>query len=634
VSIRAATETRNLGRYHVVKRLAKGGMADVLLARSIGVAGFERHVVIKRIHPELGDEPRYRKMFLDEARLAASLHHHNIVQVNDIGEQSGEYFFAMEYVHGEDARTLLIEANKRNQMIPTEHVITIAMAAAAGLHHAHEQKGPDKRPLHIVHRDVSPANILVGYDGGVKVADFGIAFAANRAEQTQSGVLKGKASYMSPEQCNCEPVDRRSDVFSLGIVLYELATVHPCFKGDNDFHTMSAIVNGRFTRPSTLNAMIHPDLEAIIMKALAAKPADRYATCDEMRIALDKFADAQNLRTSTTALADYMKQQFGTRPEPWLEEATPDEAEIEITGSSPLDLVLELKLPELDDDEDDLSIPIETTVAPAGMEPIKLEGAEAAADERARRETAPQTPRAGENPRPETAAESPRPLKAIPSSTTAVRTSGPTNAAPIGTMPRTPGMPKPTPSGSWNRLLATKAGSNASTPSNSNASATERPVKETLPLRALSLVPPATPAPQVVPAVQFPDDDEPEVGRSLSFVPEPVMKRLMMIKRAWLVASAMLLGIAVIAFIVVMTRSSAKHAPAATPSEDVAPRLIETQHAAPVVAPKAPAAAAPSSASSEITAPKPETVAPATPAPKPTKKAPAKKWDPDALFPN
>jgi cytoskeletal protein RodZ len=159
-------------------------------------------------------------------------------------------------------------------------------------------------------------------------------------------------------------------------------------------------------------------------------------------------------------------------------------------------------------------------------------------------------------------------------------------------------------------------------------------VKETLPLRALSLVPPATPAPQVVPAVQFPDDDEPEVGRSLSFVPEPVMKRLMMIKRAWLVASAMLLGIAVIAFIVVMTRSSAKHAPAATSSEDVEPRVIETQHAAPVVAPKAPAAAAPSSASSEITAPKPETVAPATPAPKPTKKAPAKKWDPDALFPN
>jgi len=137
VSIRAATETTNLGRYHVVKRLAKGGMADVLLARSIGVAGFERHVVIKRIHPELGDEPRYRKMFLDEARLAASLHHHNIVQVNDIGEQAGEYFFAMEYVHGEDARTLLVEANRRRQLIPIEHVITIVTGAASGLHHAH-----------------------------------------------------------------------------------------------------------------------------------------------------------------------------------------------------------------------------------------------------------------------------------------------------------------------------------------------------------------------------------------------------------------------------------------------------------------------------------------------------------------
>src|SRR5688572_6299744 len=295
-------------------------MADVLLARTDGIEGFQRHVVIKRIHADLLDEPRYVKMFLDEARLAASLHHHNIVQVNDIGEEGGEYFFAMEYVHGEDARTLLIEASQRGQQIPIEHIVTIVTGAAAGLHHAHEQRGPDGQPFNIVHRDVSPANILVGYDGAVKVADFGIALATHRAEQTQSGVLKGKVAYMSPEQCNCEPVDRRSDVFSLGIVLYELATVRPCFAGDNDFMTMSSIVNGRIERPSLHRKDLPAELEAIIMKALAKSAADRYQSADEMRRALEDFAAAAGLRNSTTALADYMKQRFGTKALPWQED--------------------------------------------------------------------------------------------------------------------------------------------------------------------------------------------------------------------------------------------------------------------------------------------------------------------------
>src|SRR3954471_14579832 len=190
--MRAATETTNLGRYHVVKRLAAGGMADVLLARTVGISGFERHVVIKRIHAELGDEPRYRKMFLDEARLAASLHHANIVQVNDIGEEDGEYFFAMEYVLGEDVRKILGRAAETGTRVPLEHVLAIVTGAAAGLHHAHEQIRADGSSLGIVHRDVSPANILIGLDGGVKVVDFGIAKASHQTSQTQSGVLKGK----------------------------------------------------------------------------------------------------------------------------------------------------------------------------------------------------------------------------------------------------------------------------------------------------------------------------------------------------------------------------------------------------------------------------------------------------------
>jgi serine/threonine protein kinase len=308
-----------------VKRLAAGGMADLLLARTDGLQGFERHVVIKRIHPDLIGEDRYVKMFLDEARLAAALHHQNIVQVNDVGVDAGEYYFAMEYVHAEDARTLLVQASKRGRLIPIEHVITIVCGAAAGLHHAHEQCGPDRTPLDIVHRDVSPANILIGFDGSVKVADFGIALAAQRAETTQAGMVKGKIAYMSPEQCNCEHIDRRSDVFSLGIVLYELATVHPCFASGNDFATMKAIVGGNYQRPSCLNAAIDSELEKIICKALSPRPSARYQTADELRIALDSYAHRAGLRTSTTALADYLKEQFGTRPLPWLVEDDPDE---------------------------------------------------------------------------------------------------------------------------------------------------------------------------------------------------------------------------------------------------------------------------------------------------------------------
>jgi len=308
-----------LGRYEIIKHLARGGMADVLLGRTTGIEGFARHVVIKRIREDQAHDQRYVNMFVDEARLAASLHHHNIVQVNDIGHQGGEYFFTMEYVHGEDARALLASVSKSGQLVPIEHVMSIVCAAAAGLHHAHEQRGPDREPLDIVHRDVSPANILIGYDGGVKVADFGIAKAAHRTTQTRTGTLKGKVAYMSPEQCVGEAVDRRSDVFSLGIVLYELLTVRRLFKADNDFMTMTAIVLGYIPPPSTYRPELPPELEDIVLKALATKPSDRYATAQDLRLALEQLAAKLQLSMSSTALADYMKQVFGSRPEPWLD---------------------------------------------------------------------------------------------------------------------------------------------------------------------------------------------------------------------------------------------------------------------------------------------------------------------------
>ena len=176
-------------------------MADVLLARATGIEGFERHVVLKRIKEEQARDERFVQMFLDEARLAASLHHHNIVQVHDIGQDDGEYFFAMEYVHGEDLRKILMQIAEREQTVPFAHVIAIIAAAAAALHHAHEARSADRKPLGIVHRDVSPANILVAYDGNVKVVDFGIAKATQRTTETHSGLMKGKVAYMSASCC-------------------------------------------------------------------------------------------------------------------------------------------------------------------------------------------------------------------------------------------------------------------------------------------------------------------------------------------------------------------------------------------------------------------------------------------------
>ena len=236
----------SLGRYQLVRHLASGGMADVVLARVDGIEGFERHVVVKRIRDEHLADPRFVQMFLDEARLAASLHHHNIVQVHELGEEDGEYFFAMEYVHGEDLLKVLAHLADRDDRMPIDHCVTIALNVAAALHHAHELRGPapDRRPLGIVHCDVSPANILIGLDGDVKVIDFGIATPTQRTTQTGTDLLKGKVAYMSPEQCLGRPLDRRSDVFCLGICLYEMVTVRRLFKGANDFLTMSSITHG------------------------------------------------------------------------------------------------------------------------------------------------------------------------------------------------------------------------------------------------------------------------------------------------------------------------------------------------------------------------------------------------------
>ncbi len=312
------TRLARLGRYDVIRTLASGALTDLLLGRASGMEGFQRHVAIKRLRDEHAADPAVLEMFVNEARLGAALHHHNIVQVLDIGE-SGEPFFAMEYVHGVDLRKLLGLLSKRGEQLPFQHVLSIVASAAAALHHAHEQKGPDGKPLGIVHRQVTPGNILVGFDGNVKIVDFGMAKAAIKRSETGIGVLRGSAPYMAPEQCAGQRVDRRSDVFALGIVLYELSTVRRLFKGANEFLTMSAVVTAEVPRPSQYRRDVPPELEVIMLKALARDPLARYQTAGDMAEALDKVARSVGVGASTSQLASYMKLQFGDVREPWLE---------------------------------------------------------------------------------------------------------------------------------------------------------------------------------------------------------------------------------------------------------------------------------------------------------------------------
>lgn len=292
-------------------------MARIYIARTTGIGAFERHVVLKMILPERAADKHSVDMFLDEARLAAALNHQNVAQVFEVGQEGGVHFLAMEYVHGQDLRAVLAKAGQTGARIPIELALAIVVGAAAGLHHAHDRRSPDGVPLGIVHRDVSPSNIMIGYDGAVKLLDFGIAKATSRSVETQSGIIKGKFAYMSPEQCRGREVDRRSDVFSLGINLYEITTQHRCFRAESDFDTMHRIVTGDVVRPSRLVASYSPELERIVMTALAVDPERRFASCAAMLEEVENFAARARLSPSTMALGRFMRELFGEVPEPW-----------------------------------------------------------------------------------------------------------------------------------------------------------------------------------------------------------------------------------------------------------------------------------------------------------------------------
>ena len=272
------------GPYQLCGLIAKGGMAEVYRARSRDQP--ERMLAIKCMRPQLARESRFVDMFVREGKLALLFQHENIVATRDVGQIEGRYFIAMEYIGGKDLTQLLRRCQEANQRIPVPHAVYITALIARGLHYAHALSGADGRPLNIVNRDVSPSNVRLSYDGDIKMLDFGIAQALMKFT-SEIGVLKGKFSYMSPEQIRGMPVDSRTDLFSTGIVLHEMLTTEKLFRGDTEFALMEKVRKAEVSSPSTFNRRVPEDLDAICFKALARDVNDRYQNGNEMADALD-----------------------------------------------------------------------------------------------------------------------------------------------------------------------------------------------------------------------------------------------------------------------------------------------------------------------------------------------------------
>lgn len=300
------------GNYHLFERVNIGGMAEVFKAVSYGVEGFERLYAIKRVLPNIAEDQEFIDMFIDEAKIAVQLNHANIGQIFELGRDQKEnaYFIAMEFVQGKDLRAMYDRARKRGEVLDIPMCCHIVKEACEALEYAHNKKGERGEPLHLVHRDVSPQNLIVSYDGEVKLIDFGIAKAAGKASKTQSGILKGKFGYMSPEQVRGKPIDKRSDLFSLGVVFFELLTLERCFQGESDFSVLEKVRNSEIRRPSTLNRPIPPELERIVMKVLARNPDERYQSAAELQDALQKFLYQSGTFYARKDLAAYMRRTF------------------------------------------------------------------------------------------------------------------------------------------------------------------------------------------------------------------------------------------------------------------------------------------------------------------------------------
>ncbi|MEM7434302.1 MAG: serine/threonine-protein kinase [Myxococcota bacterium] len=308
------TAPERIGRYELCFELASGGMASVYLARIDGVSGFEKLVALKRIHRHLAKEQGYVDMFLDEARIAARITHPNVCSVFDFGEADGEYYIAMEYLVGEPlsrlcGRVARNQEQRRHRLLPLRMSRIIA-DACEGLHAAHELKDANGDLLHVVHRDVSPRNLFVTYDGAAQVVDFGIASARQRLHHTSTGQVKGTFAYMAPEQLTARPIDRRVDVWALGVTLWEMLAVKRLFRRDTTANTIHAVLYDEVLPPSNYRAHVPKELDAIVMKALAREPDERWQSTREMGRALREFIGTRTELMGPAELSEWMGEVF------------------------------------------------------------------------------------------------------------------------------------------------------------------------------------------------------------------------------------------------------------------------------------------------------------------------------------
>ncbi len=295
------------GQYELLKKIATGGMAELFLAKQSGVEGFQKLVAIKKILPHLSEYEDFVEMFIDEAKVAAQLNHQNIAQIYDLGVINNSYFIAMEYVHGKNVRDMV---KKQNGPIPLEHVLYIGTRICSALDYAHRKKDFDRKDLELVHRDVSPQNFLLSYEGEVKLVDFGIAKAASMASHTHHGALKGKILYMSPEQAYGKKIDRRSDIFSFGSSMFEMMTGERLFTGNSEMEILEQVRSAAVRAPSSVNPDISKELDEIILKALAKYPDDRYNNAAELNDDLESFALKNNIVMKQSRIASYLTGLF------------------------------------------------------------------------------------------------------------------------------------------------------------------------------------------------------------------------------------------------------------------------------------------------------------------------------------
>lgn len=307
--------------YYLSRRIGIGGMAEIFRAWKIGEEGFEKQMVVKRLLTHLASNDDFRAMFLDEARLASQLNHPNIVHVYDLGKHADphsgtpSYFIAMEYVSGKNLVEIRNKAMDKNLALSLDYLVRIIAGAAAALHYAHKKKDDSGRPLNLVHRDVSPRNILISYDGDVKLVDFGIAKALTKTQHTQAGVLKGKLAYMSPEQARGEDIDHRADIYALGVVFWEFLTGKRLFSGETEASVLRKVLDPKIEPPSHISSFISPELEALCMKCLASNREDRYPDALSLTMALEAHLRDLTTLPDSYSIRDFMRLLFGLEME-------------------------------------------------------------------------------------------------------------------------------------------------------------------------------------------------------------------------------------------------------------------------------------------------------------------------------